>query len=437
MNDLVQPPAVSPGPPARGPTSVVADRTGPSPGRALARQNGRMAADRSQAPSRLDPADLYAVDSLLSEEERLIQGTVRDWVRRRFLPGVAGHFAAGTFPGELIPELASLGLLGMHLQGYGCAGSSALAYGVACEELEAGDSGLRSFVSVQGSLCMFPIRRFGSEEQRQRWLPEMAAGRVVGCFGLTEADAGSDPAAMRTRARRAGGDWIVSGSKMWISNGSIADLAVVWAQTDDGVRGFLVERGMPGFSARDVEGKLSLRASVTSELVLDEVRLPQASVLPEAHGLRAPLGCLDEARFGISWGVLGAARACYQAALEYAAGRHAFGRPIAAFQLTQARLAEMATRLVQGRLVAHRLGVLKDAGLARPVQVSLAKRANTRMALDIAREARAMLGANGITLEYPVARHMANLEAVLTYEGTEEVHTLVLGREVTGLSAFS
>jgi glutaryl-CoA dehydrogenase len=399
---------------------------------------GRMATDsaREGGRPRLDPADLYAVDQLLTDEERLIQLTVRDFVRERFLPHVGEHFAAGTFPRELIPELAELGLLGMHLEGHGCAGASAVAYGVACEELEAGDSGLRSFVSVQGSLAMFPIHRFGSDEQRERWLPEMAAGRAIGCFGLTEPDAGSDPAAMRTRARRSGGDWVLSGTKMWITNGSLADIAVVWAQTDEGIRGFLVERGTPGFSTRDIEGKLSLRASVTSELTLDEVRVPEASMLPEARGLGAPLACLDEARFGIAWGVLGAARACFEAAVEYARSREAFGHPIAHFQLTQAKLAEMATRLVQGRLVAHRLGTLKDAGRAHTVQVSLAKRANTRTAVEIARAARTILGANGLTLDYPVARHMANLEAVLTYEGTEEVHTLILGKAITGEDAF-
>jgi glutaryl-CoA dehydrogenase len=388
------------------------------------------------ARPRLDPADLYAVDQLLSDEERLIQLTVRDFVRERFLPRAGEHFAAGTFPREVIPELAELGLLGMHLEGYGCAGASAVAYGVACEELEAGDSGLRSFVSVQGSLAMFPIRRFGSDEQRQRWLPEMAAGRAIGCFGMTEPDAGSDPAAMRTHARREGGDWVLSGTKMWITNGSLADIAVVWAQTDDGIRGFLVERGTPGFSARDIEGKLSLRASVTSELILDDVRVPEASMLPEARGLSGPLACLDEARYGIAWGVLGAARACFAAAVDYARSREAFGHPIAHFQLTQAKLAEMATRLVQGRLVAHRLGTLKDAGRVHTVQVSLAKRANTRTAIEIARAARTILGANGLTLDYPVARHMANLEAVLTYEGTEEVHTLILGKAITGEDAF-
>ncbi|MGO8686861.1 MAG: acyl-CoA dehydrogenase family protein [Candidatus Dormibacteria bacterium] len=396
-----------------------------------------VAAPHRDTHPRLDPLDLYAVDDLLGADERLLQQTVRSFVRSRVLPVIGEHFEAGSFPRELVGELAELGLLGMHLEGYGCAGASAVAYGVACEELEAGDSGIRSFVSVQGSLAMHPIRRFGSEEQRRRWLPEMAAGRAIGCFGLTEPDAGSDPAAMRTRARRDGGDWVVSGAKAWITNGSIADVAVVWAQSEGGVRGFLVERGTPGFSAHDIEGKLSLRASVTSELVLDEVRLPDASVLPEAHGLSGPLACLDEARYGICWGVLGAARACLEAAIEYAKTRQAFGRPIAGFQLTQAKLAEMATRLVQGRLVAHRLGTLKDAGRLHPVQVALAKRANTRIALDIARTARTILGANGISLEYPVARHMANLEAVLTYEGTEEIHTLILGRAITGLDAFS
>ena len=389
-----------------------------------------------QARTRLDPADLYAVDQLLGDEERLVQATVRDFVRDRFLPLVGEHFEAGTFPRDIVPEIAGLGLFGMHLEGYGCAGTSAVAYGVACEELEAGDSGLRSFVSVQGSLAMFPIHRYGSEEQRRRWLPEMAAGRAIGCFGLTEPDAGSDPAAMRTRARRSGGDWVLSGTKMWITNGSIADVAVVWAQTEEGIRGFLVERGTPGFSTRDIEHKLSLRASITSELVLDEVTLPDAAMLPGARGLGAPLSCLDEARYGICWGVLGAGRTCFEAAVEYARSRQAFGRPIARFQLTQAKLAEMATRLVQGRLVAHRLGTLKDTGWAQPVQVSLAKRANTRIALDVAREARTILGANGITLDYPVARHMANLEAVLTYEGTEEVHSLILGRAITGEDAF-
>jgi glutaryl-CoA dehydrogenase len=305
------------------------------------------------------------------------------------------------------------------------------------QELERGDSGLRSFVSVQGALVMYSILTFGSEEQKQRWLPAMAAGRAIGCFGLTEPDAGSDPAAMRTTARRDGDDWVLNGTKMWISNGSIADIAVVWARTDDDIRGFVVERGTRGFAAHDITGKLSLRASVTSELSFDDVRLPGDALLPGVAGMRGPLSCLNEARYGIAWGAMGAARACFEAALDYSKQRVAFGRPIAARQLIQQKLADMATSLVQGRLVAHRLGVLKDAGRATPVQVSLAKRANVRAALDIARTARTILGANGITLEYPVARHMANLESVLTYEGTEEVHTLILGKALTGEDAFS
>ena len=386
----------------------------------------------------LPPAsDLYAVDDLLADDERLIRDTVRAFVRERALLVIGEHFEAGTFPRELIPAIAELGLLGMHLDGYGCAGASAVGYGIACEELEAGDSGLRSFVSVQGSLAMFPIHAYGSEEQRQRWLPEMAAGRAIGCFGLTEPDAGSDPAAMRTHARRAGGEWVLNGTKLWITNGSIADVAVVWAQTDDGVRGFLVERGTPGFTTRDIERKLSLRASVTSELTFDDVHLPAGAVLPGVVGLRGPLSCLTEARYGISWGALGAGRACFEAAVAYSRERMMFGKPLAAFQLTQQKLADMATSLVQGRLVAQRLGTLKDAGRVHPVQVSLAKRANVRIAIDIARSARTILGANGVTLEYPVARHMANLESVLTYEGTEEVHTLILGKAITGVDAFA
>jgi glutaryl-CoA dehydrogenase len=382
-------------------------------------------------------SDLYDVDGLLSDDERLIRDTVRAMVRERVLPIIADHFEAATFPRELVAEVASLGLLGMHLTGYGCAGSTAIAYGVACEELEAGDSGLRSFVSVQGSLAMFPIHAYGSEEQKRKFLPEMAAGSMIGCFGLSEADAGSDPGSMRTVARRGGDGWVLNGSKMWITNGSVADVAVVWATTDEGVRGFLVERGTPGFTATDIHRKMSLRASVTSELHLDDVRLPETAVLPEVSGLRGPLSCLNEARYGIAWGALGAGRACFEAALDYSKTRRMFDGPIARFQLTQAKLATMATSLVQGRLVAHRLGTLKDSGRLHPVQVSLAKRANVRAAIDIAREARTILGANGITLEYPVIRHMNNLESVLTYEGTEEVHTLILGKAITGEDAFS
>ncbi len=383
-----------------------------------------------------DPLDFMALDDLLDGDERLIRDTVRAFVRERFLPVVAEHFEAGTFPRELIPEIAAMGLLGMHLEGHGCAGASATAYGIACEELEAGDSGLRSFVSVQGSLVMFPIHAYGSEVQRDRWLPELAAGRATGCFGLTEPDAGSNPAGMRTSARRQGGDWILDGSKMWITNGSVADVAVVWARTDDGIRGFLVERGTPGFSAQDIHRKLSLRASVTSELVLDSVRVPDAAVLPGVTGLRGPLSCLGEARYGIAWGALGAGRACLEAALEYSRSRLAFDRPIGAYQLTQLKLVDMATSLTQGRLLARRLGALKDGPGVHASQVSMAKRANVRIALDAARTARTILGANGITLEYPVARHMANLESVLTYEGTEEMHTLIVGKALTGLDAF-
>jgi len=392
--------------------------------------------ERAPRTRALAPSDLFAVDDLLGDDERLIRDTVRAFVRDRALPVIPQHFEAGTFPRELVPGVAELGLLGMHLRGYGCAGSSATAYGVACEELEAGDSGLRSFVSVQGSLAMFPISAYGSDEQRSRWLPEMAAGSAIGCFGLTEPDAGSDPSSMRTSARRDGGDWVINGTKMWITNGSIADVAVVWATTDSGIRGFLVERGTRGFTTSDVHNKLSLRASVTSELSFDSVRVPDSAVLPGVTGMRGPLSCLNEARFGIGWGAMGAARACFESALEYSKTRRAFGKPIGAMQLTQQKLADMATAIVQGRLLAHRLGALKDQGRLHPVQVSIAKRANVRAALDIARSARTILGANGITLEYPVARHMANLESVLTYEGTEEVHTLIIGKELTGESAF-
>jgi glutaryl-CoA dehydrogenase len=392
--------------------------------------------ERAARARALAPSDLYEVDELLGDDERLIRDTVRAFVREQALPVIPGHFEAGTFPRELVPGLAELGVLGMHLTGYGCAGASAMAYGVASEELEAGDSGLRSFVSVQGSLAMFPIWAYGSEEQKSRWLPEMAAGRVIGCFGLTEPDAGSDPSSMRTFARRDGADWVIDGTKMWITNGSMADVAVVWARTDAGVRGFLVERGTRGFTTSDVHNKLSLRASVTSELSLASVRVPESSVLPGVTGMRGPLSCLNEARYGIGWGAMGAARACFESALAYSRERRAFGKPIAAMQLTQLKLADMATSIVQGRLLAHRLGMLKDAGTLQAVQVSVAKRANVRAAIDIARSARTILGANGITLEYPVSRHMANLESVLTYEGTEEVHTLIIGKELTGENAF-
>jgi glutaryl-CoA dehydrogenase len=385
-----------------------------------------------------DPRDPLALDAQLDDEERLIRDTVRQYVREKFLPHVAEHFEAGTLPDGIGADLGKLGLLGMHLEGYGCAGASATAYGLTCLELEAGDSGLRSFCSVQGSLAMFAIHRWGSEEQKERWLPGMAAGETIGCFGLTEPDAGSNPAGMRTRAKRSGDGWVLNGSKMWITNGSLADVAVVWARTeDDKINGFLVEKDMPGFSAPVMHGKLSLRASVTSELVLDGVEVPEANRLPEATSLRAPLSCLNEARFGIVFGAAGAARACYEAAVDYAKSREQFGKPIAAYQLTQAKLVEMAVKVGQSTMLALHLGRMKDAGTLRTEQVSFGKYHNVSAAMEVARSARTVLGANGITLEYPVLRHANNLESVLTYEGTHEMHTLILGQAITGLPAFT
>jgi glutaryl-CoA dehydrogenase len=383
------------------------------------------------------PLDFLAIDRLLSEEERLIRDTVRSFVGDKVLPEIAGWFERGELPRELAKELGALGLLGMHLEGYGCAGTSAVSYGLATLELEAGDSGVRSMVSVQGSLAMFPIHRFGSEEQKLEWLPRMATGEAIGCFGLTEPDFGSNPAGMRTSARRDGTDWVLDGTKMWITNGGIADVAVVWARTDEGIRGFLVPRGTRGFSTRDIEKKLSLRASVTSELILESCRLPESAVLPGVTGMRGPLSCLGEARYGICWGSMGAARACFESALEYAKTRVQFDRPIGGFQLTQAKLADMVTELSKGMLLALHLGRMKDEGVVRPEQVSMGKMNNVREAIKIARTARTILGANGVTLEYPVIRHMNNLESVLTYEGTNEVHTLVLGQALTGISAFT
>jgi glutaryl-CoA dehydrogenase len=383
-----------------------------------------------------DPLDFLDIDHLLTDEERQVRDLVREWVRDNVLPGIEEWFEAGTFPKEMAIQLGSLGLLGMHLDGYGCLGANAVSYGLACLELEAGDSGFRSFVSVQGSLCMFPIWRFGSEEQKQHWLPKMAAGEVIGCFGLTEADFGSDPNHMRTAAKRDGDEWVLSGSKMWITNGSIADVAVIWAQTDDGIRGFLVPTDTPGFSANDIHRKLSLRASVTSELVLDGVRLPEDSVLPGVTGMKGPLSCLSEARFGIVWGAMGAARACFECALEYSKTRVQWGRPIAGFQLTQEKLANMATELNKGTLLALHLGRMKDEARLRPEHVSMGKLNNVREAIDIARTARTILGASGITLEYPIIRHANNLESVLTYEGTSEIHTLILGQALSGERAF-
>ncbi|MEO7020916.1 MAG: acyl-CoA dehydrogenase family protein [Ktedonobacteraceae bacterium] len=393
-----------------------------------------IASRRVQMPS---ATDLYNIDHLLSEEERMVRDTIRKFVQDRVLPIIGGHFEAGTFPRELIPEVARLGLFGMHLDGYGCAGLSAVCYGLACQELEAGDSGLRSFVSVQGSLAMFPIWKFGSDEQKQRWLPKMASGEVIGCFGLTEPDSGSDPSSMQTNARRDGDSYILNGTKMWITNGGIADVAVIWAKTEDGLRGFLVERGTPGFTTSDIHQKLSLRASVTSELHFADCRIPAANILPNVSGLRGPLSCLDEARFGIAWGANGAARACYETALDYAKTRVQFGKPIASFQLVQQKLAIMATEIIKGQLLALQLGRLKDEGLLHPVQISIAKRNNVREAIQIAREARTILGANGITLEYPISRHSNNLESVFTYEGTDDIHTLIIGQAVTGIGAFS
>jgi glutaryl-CoA dehydrogenase len=383
-----------------------------------------------------DPRDFLAIDRLLDDEERLVRDTVRRFVADRVLPDVADWFEEGVFPRELIGEIGALGFLGMHLEGYGCAGMTAVDYGLACTELEAGDSGVRSFVSVQGSLCMFPIWAYGSEDQKQEWLPRMATGEVVGCFGLTESDAGSDPGAMRTRARRDGDDWILNGSKMWITNGGIADVAIVWAKAEDTILGFVVPTDTPGFTVNDIHHKLSLRASVTSELVLDNVRLPAGALLPGVQGLKGPLSCLSEARFGILFGAVGAARACYEAALDYAGERIQFGGPIARFQLTQAKLVEMMTAVNRGMLVALHIGCMKDAGTATVAHISFGKRDNVAMALDVARLARSVLGANGITLEYPVVRHMNNLESVYTYEGTNEIHTLILGEALTGIAAY-
>jgi len=389
------------------------------------------------SPGTVDPLDVLGTDALLSDEERLLRDTVRQFVADKVLPDVGEWFEAGTFPKELAKDMGALGLLGMHLEGYGCAGTSSVNYGLACTELEYGDSGTRSFVSVQGSLAMFPIWAFGSEDQKQQWLPQMAAGEVIGCFGLTEADSGSDPSSMRTNAAKVGDDWVLNGSKMWITNGGIADVAIVWAQTDDGIRGFIVPTDSKGFTVNNIERKLSLRASVTSELVFDDIHLPADAVLPEVSGLKGPLSCLNEARFGIVFGVVGAARACYQAALEYAKDRQQFDRPIASFQLTQRKLVDMMVAVNKGMLVALHLGRMKDAGTATSAHISFGKMDNARMALDVAREARSVLGANGITLEYPVIRHMNNLESVITYEGTNEIHTLVLGQAITGESAFS
>ncbi|RZF06079.1 acyl-CoA dehydrogenase family protein [Streptomyces albidoflavus] len=396
-----------------------------------------MSASTRRAP--LDPVDPLGLEALLGDEDRAVRDTVRRYCDDRIAPHIGDWFERGDIPDlpGLARDFGAMGLLGMHLEGYGCAGTSALAYGVACRELEACDSGLRSFVSVQGSLAMYALHRFGSEEQKQEWLPRMAAGEAIGCFGLTEPDHGSDPASMRTRARRDGGDWVLDGRKMWITNGAVAAVAVVWAQTDDGIRGFAVPTDTTGFSAPLIKRKMSLRASVTSELVLDGVRLPASAELPGARGVSAPLTCLNEARYGIVWGALGAARSAWQAAADYAGQREQFGKPIAAFQLTQQKLVDMALELHKGTLTALHLARLKDSESGvHPAQISFGKLNNVREAIEICRTARTILGANGISLEYPVIRHMNNLESVLTYEGTTEMHTLSLGQALTGHAAF-
>ncbi len=386
--------------------------------------------------SSLNPLDLFDTRSLLSEEEAMVQDSVARFVDEQVLPIIRECFEQHRFPRELVPEIAALGLLGSSLEGYDCAGLNAVAYGLICQELERGDSGLRSFVSVQSSLVMYPIYSYGSEEQKQRWLPAMARGEAIGCFGLTEPQGGSDPSNMKTHAKRAGGDWILNGSKMWITNGSIADVAVVWARSDEGIKGFLVEKDMPGFEAPEIENKMSLRASVTSALFFDNVRVPEANVLPGVSSLRAPLSCLTQARYGICWGPIGSAQACLAELLEYTQDRVLFGRPLSHTQLIQVRLAEMARRITTAQLLALRLGRLKDEDRLDPAQVSLAKWNNVRMALDVARDARDMLGGSGISAEYVPIRHMLNLESVITYEGTESIHQLIVGKELTGAAAF-
>ncbi len=385
----------------------------------------------------LDPLDLYDIRSLLSEEERAVQDTVARFTNERVLPIIGDAFDQGRFPGELVSEIAELGLLGSSLpEQYGCANLNAVSYGLICQELERGDSGIRSFVSVQSSLCMYPIFAYGTEEQRQRWLPGMARGEIIGCFGLTEPHGGSDPANMKTVARRDGGDWIINGAKIWITNGNLAHIAIVWAQTDDGIQGFLIERDMPGFKAQEIKHKMSLRASVTSALFFDDVRVPEANRLPNVKGLKGPLGCLTQARYGITWGPIGAAQACLAEAISYGRERILFDRPLIANQAVQLKLADMARRITGAQLICLQLGRLKDAGKMQPTQVSLAKWNNCRMAIDIAREARDILGAAGITTEHCPIRHALNLESVITYEGTETVHQLVVGRELTGINAF-
>jgi glutaryl-CoA dehydrogenase len=392
-----------------------------------------------RTPERPGPHDFLGIDAHLSEEERGIRSEVRSFVEERIQPNIKDWFERAHFPRELVPEMGTLGLLGMHLSGYGCAGKSSVAYGLACMELEAGDSGLRTFVSVQGSLAMSAIHKFGSEEQKERWLPPMARGEKIGCFGLTEPTAGSDPASMKTFARRDGSDWVLNGEKRWIGMGTIADVAVVWTRTDEEgnpVRGFLVPTDTPGFSARDITGKMSMRASVQCDLSFEDVRLPADAMLPGAEGLKGPFACLNEARYGIIWGSMGAAKSCFECALQYAGEREQFGRPVAAFQLTQEKLVNMMLEIEKGTLLALHLGRMKDEGTLRPEQISFGKLNNVREAIKVAREARTILGGNGVTLDYPVLRHANNLESVRTYEGTDEVHTLILGNAITGIPAF-
>ena len=383
-----------------------------------------------------EPRDFMNLDALLSDEERATREEIRSFVEERIKPNVARWWEDAIFPREIVPQMGEKGLLGMHLSGYGCAGKSAVEYGLACMELEAGDSGLRTFVSVQGSLAMSAIHKFGSEEQKNEWLPRLARGEAIGCFGLTEPEAGSDPGSMKTFARKEGSEWVLNGRKRWIGMGTIADVAVVWAQTDDGIRGFLVPTGTAGFSAKDITGKLSMRASVQCELFLEDVRLPEGAMLPKAEGLKGPFACLNEARYGIVWGAMGAARDCFECALEYSKGREQFGKPVAGFQLTQKKLVDMTLEINKGTLLALHIGRMKDEGTLRPEHVSVGKLNNVREAIEIAREARTILGGNGITLDYPVIRHANNLESVLTYEGTNEVHTLILGNALTGVPAF-
>lgn len=392
---------------------------------------------KSQSGTRqLDPLDLYDVRAELTDDERMVQESVSRFVDDKVLPIIKDAFEKHYFPKELVPQVAELGLLGSSIEGYDCAGLNSICYGLICQELERGDSGLRSFVSVQSSLVMYPIHAYGSEEQKQRWLPRMARGEAIGCFGLTEPQGGSDPANMKTHAKRDGKDWILNGSKMWITNGNLADVAVVWATTDEGVRGFLVEKDMPGFTAQEIENKFSLRASVTSALFLDNVRVPDANILPGVTGLRGPLGCLTQARYGITWGVIGAAQACLNEALNYTRERILFDKPLSHNQAIQLRLADMARRITTAQLLSLHLGRLKDQGRMSPTHVSIAKWNNCRAALDIARDARDMLGGSGISAEHVPIRHMLNLESVITYEGTETVHQLVVGKELTGVSAF-